>query len=47
MSLRAKLLATLILVGAVALVVSLGVTGAFSSTEPNYSQPAPSAPGAR
>jgi hypothetical protein len=44
-SLRVKLIATLLLVFALAAIVTVGVTGAFSSTDPHYSatKPTPSA----
>jgi hypothetical protein len=44
-SLRVKLIATLLLVFALAAIVTFGVTGAFSSTEPHYSATSPTASG--
>jgi nitrate reductase NapE component len=44
-SLRVRLIATLLLVFALAAIVAVGVTGGFSSTDPHYSatKPTPSA----
>jgi nitrate reductase NapE component len=44
-NLRVKLIATLLLVFALAAILTLGVAGAFSSTEPDYSATSPTASG--
>ena len=47
MNLTARLIATILLVCAALAVVTLGVTGALSSTQPHYSATSPTQPDAK